>query len=234
MKAVILAAGQGKRLKLGIPKALVKVNDISLIERTILFFTTLGIRDLIIVVGYKTEEIKKFLMRSQIARDSKITWVENKEFHRGNGLSVFCVRDYVKEHFLLSMVDHIYESTPLTNFPQHLGDLVCVVDSKPRFADPEGATKVLVEENRIKRIGKNLANYNALDCGLFLCSRKIFPVLEETLKEGKDEWDEAKDRFAQKFGAEAFDLKGKFWLDVDTPEELAGAERLLKEEKWKR
>ncbi|RLE08740.1 hypothetical protein DRZ78_00445 [Candidatus Aerophobetes bacterium] len=234
MKAVILAAGQGKRLGLGAPKALAKVDNISLIERTIHLFLTLGIRDLIIVVGYKAEEIEKFLSRSQIARDSKITWVENKEFHRGNGLSVFCVRDYVKEHFLLSMVDHIYEPAPLLNFPQHLGDLVCVVDSKPRFADPEGATKVLIEENRIKRVGKNLVNYNALDCGLFLCSRKIFPVLEETLREGKDEWDEAKDRFAQRFGAEAFDLRGNFWLDVDTLEELTRAEGLLRERKWKR
>ncbi len=234
MKAVILAAGQGKRLGLGAPKALAKVDNISLIERTIHFFLTLGIRDLIIVVGYKAEEIEKFLSRSQIARDSKITWVENKEFHRGNGLSVFCVRDYVKEHFLLSMVDHIYEAAPLLNFPQHLGDLVCVVDSKPRFADPEGATKVLMEENKIKRVGKNLVKYNALDCGLFLCSRKIFPVLEETLREGKDEWDEAKDRFAQRFGAEAFDLRGNFWLDVDTLEELTRAERLLRERKWKR
>jgi len=234
MKAVILAAGEGKRLGLGIPKALVKVNDISLIERTIHLFITLGIKDLIIVVGYKAEEVKRFLTRSQIARDNKITWVENKEFHQGNGLSVLCVRDYVENYFLLSMVDHIYDPTPLSNFPQHLGDLVCVVDSKPKFADPEEATRVLIEAGTVKRIGKNLTSYNALDCGLFLCSRKIFPVLEEALEEGEDEWNEAKDRFAQQFGAEAFDLRGGSWLDVDTPEELSRAERLLRKEEWKR
>ena len=58
--------------------------------------------------------------------------------------------------------------------------------------------------------------------------------MEETLREGKDEWDEAKDRFAQRFGAEAFDLRGNFWLDVDTLEELTRAEGLLRERKWKR
>lgn len=234
MKAVILAAGEGKRLGLGIPKALVKVNELSLIERAILFFTSLNIKDFVIVVGYKAEQVKRFLSKSKVVGDKKISWVENEEFWRGNGLSVFCVRDYVEEHFLLSMVDHVFDTGPLLNFPQHLGDLVCVVDSNPRFVDFEEATKVLIEQDEVKRIGKNLTDYNAVDCGLFLCSRKIFPVLEEALEEGEEEWNDAKDRFARKFGARAFDLKGQFWLDVDTPEELLRAERLLRERECRR
>lgn len=234
MKAVILAAGEGKRLKLGIPKALVRINNLSLIERVILFFASLSIRELVIVVGYKAEQVRGFLMKRQATRHNQINWVQNKEFRRGNGLSVFCARDYVEEHFLVSMVDHIYDPAPFLEFPQHRGDLVCVVDSKPRFVDPEEATKVLIKNDTVRRISKDLTNYNALDCGLFMCSRKIFPVLEETLREDRDEWNDAKDRFAQKFGATAFDLKGQFWLDVDTPEELARAERLLRERECRR
>ncbi|GAI68774.1 unnamed protein product, partial [marine sediment metagenome] len=41
MKAVVLAAGEGTRIKLKIPKPLVIINGLSLLERTILTFADL-------------------------------------------------------------------------------------------------------------------------------------------------------------------------------------------------
>jgi len=228
MKAVILAAGQGNRISsLGLPKPLIQIEGLSLLERTILFFTYLKISKFVIVVGYRATQIKNFLKERDISKEIEITWVENKEFRRGNGISVLCAQDYVDERFLLSMVDHLYDPVPFLDFPSKKGDLVCAVDSEPRFADPQGATRVFFEDGIIREIGKNLKRYNALDCGLFLCSQKIFPVLKETIKEGKEEWDEAKNRFAREYGAEFFDIKGKFWTDVDTPEDLIRVKKLL-------
>ena len=228
MKAVILSAGRGDRISsLGLPKPLIEIEGLSLLERTILFFTYLKVREFVIVVGYRAVQIKDFLEARSISKQIEITWVENKEFNRGNGVSALCAQDYVENQFLLSMVDHLYDPVPFLDFPSKKGDLVCAVDSQPRFADPQGATKVLFEDGIIREIGKNLKRYNALDCGLFLCSEKIFPVLKETIKEGKEEWDEAKDRFARIYGAKFFDIKGGFWTDVDTPEDLIRAKKLL-------
>jgi len=228
MKAVILAAGQGTRTKLEIPKPLVKIAGISLLERTIFNFTSLNIKEIVIVVGYKAEKIKNYLNNKELTQNCQIIWVENPQFQRGNGLSILCARDYVEEYFLLSMVDHIHEKNLFSPLLSQPGDLICVVDSQPKFADPQDATRVLIEDGKIKKIGKSLSQYNALDCGLFLCSRKIFPVLRETIEEGKEEWDDAKEKFAQRFTAETFDICGEFWLDVDTPEDIARARRLLK------
>ncbi len=234
MKAVILAAGRGNRISsLGLPKPLIEIEGLSLLERTILFFMHLKVKEFVIVVGYKAGQIKNFLKERDISKEIEITWVENKEFCRGNGVSVFCAQDYVENRFFLSMVDHLYDPVPFLDFPSKKGDLVCAVDSEPRFADPQGATKVLFEGGIIKEIGKNLKRYNALDCGLFLCSQKIFPVLKETIKEGKEEWDEAKNRFAREYGAEFFDIKGKFWTDVDIPEDLIRVKKLLSSRKKK-
>ncbi|MCD6231237.1 NTP transferase domain-containing protein [Candidatus Aerophobetes bacterium] len=228
MKAVILAAGQGNRISsLGLPKPLIEIEGLSLLERTILFFIYLQVRKFIIVVGYRATEIKNFLKERKISKEVEITWVENPQFHRGNGVSVLCAQNYVDDWFLLSMVDHLYEPAIFLDFPSRKGDLVCAVDSEPRFADPQGATKVFFEDGVIRKIGKSLKNYNALDCGLFLCSKKIFPVLKETIREGREEWDEAKNRFAREYGAEFFDIKGGFWIDVDTPEDLIKAKKLL-------
>lgn len=231
MKAVILAAGRGTRTKLGIPKPLVKIAGLSLLERTILNFISLNIREIVIVVGHQAKKIKNYLKNKKITQNCQIIWVENPQFQRGNGLSVLYARDYVEEHFLLSMVDHLYEAKLFSSLLSQLDDLICVVDSQPKFADPQDATRVLIEDGRVRKIGKNLNQYNALDCGLFLCSRKIFPVLAETIEEGREEWDSTKNKFAQRFTAKTFDICGGFWMDVDTPEDIARARRLLKGKK---
>lgn len=228
MKAVILAAGEGTRIKLKIPKPLVRINGLSLLERTILTFADLKVQELVIVVGYQAEKIKRHIAERSIVQEYKITWVENEQFHRGNGLSVLLTQDYVGDRFLLSMVDHIYGPNLFFNLLSHSGDLVCVIDSQPRFADPGDATKVLVGDGKIQKIGKGLVQFNGLDCGLFLCSRKIFPILKETIRQGKEEWDDAKEKFAERFTLDFFDISGALWLDVDTPKDVAKARKLLR------
>jgi len=227
MKAVVLAAGEGTRIKLKIPKPLVIINGLSLLERTILTFADLNVQELVIVVGYQADKIKGHVANMPIIQDYKITWVENREFHRGNGLSVLLTQDYVGDRFFLSMVDHIYDSNLFFNLLFCSGDLVCVIDSQPRFADLADATKVLVQDGKIQKIGKGLTEFNGLDCGMFLCSRKIFPILEETIGEGKEEWDDAKEKFAERFKLDFFDIRGALWLDVDTPKDAAKARKLL-------
>ena len=51
MKAVVLAAGEGTRIKLKIPKPLVRIDGLSLLERTILTLADLKVQELVIVVG---------------------------------------------------------------------------------------------------------------------------------------------------------------------------------------
>jgi len=231
MKAMILAAGEGTRIKLKIPKPLVRINGLSLLERTILTFANLKVQELVIVVGYQADKIKRYLAHRPIVQDYKITWVENKQFHRGNGLSVLCAQDYVGDRFFFSMVDHIYDSNLFFNLLFCSGDLVCVIDSQPRFADLRDATKVLVQDGKIQKIGKGLVQFNGLDCGLFLCSRKIFPILKETIQQGKEEWDDAKEKFAERFKLDFFDIRGALWLDVDTPKDAVKARKLLRKRK---
>ncbi|MEM2438494.1 MAG: sugar phosphate nucleotidyltransferase, partial [Candidatus Bathyarchaeia archaeon] len=64
MRAVILAAGRGARLhpySESIPKSLIKVLGKPLIENTILVLKRAGIKDIIIVIGYLGDQIKRYL-----------------------------------------------------------------------------------------------------------------------------------------------------------------------------
>lgn len=64
MKAIILAGGRGKRLRPitdYVPKSLVPLNNIPIIEWQIRYLKKFGVKEIIICTGYKAELIKNFL-----------------------------------------------------------------------------------------------------------------------------------------------------------------------------
>ena len=64
MKAIILAGGLGKRLKPitdFVPKPLVPINNIPIIEWQIRYLKKFGIKNFIICTGYKTDQIENYL-----------------------------------------------------------------------------------------------------------------------------------------------------------------------------
>jgi len=64
MKALILAGGLGKRLKPitdYVPKPLIPINNIPIIEWQIRYLKKFGIKNFIICTGYKTDQIENYL-----------------------------------------------------------------------------------------------------------------------------------------------------------------------------
>ena len=64
MKAIILAGGKGKRLRPMtdyVPKPLIPINNIPIIEWQIKYLKRFGIKEVIICTGYKTEMIENYL-----------------------------------------------------------------------------------------------------------------------------------------------------------------------------
>ncbi|MGB5932579.1 MAG: CDP-alcohol phosphatidyltransferase family protein, partial [Anaerolineae bacterium] len=91
------------------------------------------------------------------------------------------------------------------------------------------ATKVLFSNGRVERIGKDLTEFNGLDAGAFICSQEVFPLIERCVHEGSGAWNDVKREWIESLAREmrAFDLKGAFWLEVDTEEDLKRARKLL-------
>ena len=68
MKALILAGGRGKRLRPitdKIPKPLILINNLPLIERSVKYLKKFGINDIIICSGYKSKQIENFLKKKK-------------------------------------------------------------------------------------------------------------------------------------------------------------------------
>jgi choline kinase len=157
--------------------------------------------------------------------------VENREYHKDNGISVLKARDWLSEPFLLLMADHIFEprtARALLEEPLKNGEVILAVDPKIDLVfDLDDATKVRREGDRIVDIGKTIPEYDAFDTGMFLCSPALFDTLESAKKEGNCSLSDGMRVLGRDGKLRAFDIGQAAWQDVDTPQALAYAESIF-------
>ncbi len=236
MKALIIAAGMGRRIRnLGDSKPLVKLLGLPLIERVIMTAKKAGVNEFVVVVGYNAEKVKEELKRIEKQRGVNIQVINNSEWDKENGLSVLKARDALDgEKFLLLMSDHIHDPEiieSLVNFQLNDGEVVLAVDRKidtNHLVDHDDVTKVYVEDGFIRDIGKKIEKFNAFDTGAFLCTSAIFDAIEESIREQGDSTLSGGIRMlARNKKARALDIGEAFWIDVDDETAYRKAEGFL-------
>ena len=220
---VILAAGEGARLGVGL-KPLARVGGVTLLERSIATLRRAGIERVVVVAGHAKEELKGFVARKRL----DVEVVDNDDFALGNGSSALVGGRAAGGRFVLVMVDHVFDPDEIHRVLANEAPFVAAVDRTPRFCDVDECTKVRLDGSRVVAVGKQMEAYDAVDAGLFVCDASVLGAAERALAAGEGTWNDVKRRCLAE-GAEivAVDLEGAFWLDVDTPEERARAERLL-------
>lgn len=234
MKCLIIAAGRGKRLSArGDSKPLVKLLGISLIERTILSIKKSGITDFYVVLGYNADKVKGHLHTVASRHDIKIKIIINDEWEKGNALSVLKAKGYINDIFILVMCDHVFDPTIVSELirtrPPEDGVTLAVdkrISSNP-WVDMADVTKVLVRDNHIIDIGKDIGRYNAFDTGIFLCTTGIFSALEKAIAHGKYTLSHGIKVLARNQRVKAFVIGNKYWIDVDDNNAFKKAEDLI-------
>ncbi len=233
MKAVILAAGRGKRMVRKEPKPLIPLLGLPLIERAITSLNRCGITDFVLVVGYRSDEVISYVDTElkEKRRGIRIEYVKNDEWDKGNGISVWKAREAVNdEDFLLLMCDHVFDTgivEHLLQYAPQTGRCVLCVDKPENVFDLEDATKLLVVNGIPERIGKHIEDYNAIDCGIFYCTPAVFDALREAIADGVTEWTGAVQRLIHTHKLAVLDINGRFWCDIDTPASQKYAERMM-------
>ncbi len=96
-----------------------------------------------------------------------------------------------------------------------------------RFVDLDDVTMLQTKDRRVVAIGKHLGTYNAFDTGAMLCSPEIFGAAEESARAGDPSVSGAIRRLAARGKVKVVDVQGHDWVDVDTPDDLRNAEKLL-------
>lgn len=233
MKCLIVAAGQGTRLReKGKLKPLIRINGVPLIERVIERARSAGVDGFFVVSGYRGEELRHALDAYAARENVSITHIVNDRWDRANGLSVLAAKRYLEEPFLLTMCDHlvdpeIYRSLAASAFEPDSVTLGVDFDLSCPLNDLEDVTRVKCGGGRIERIGKIIRDFNAIDTGVFLCTPVIFKALEESQAEGDDSISGAMNVLARWKKAHVLDIGDRLWVDVDDPAAFGKAEELL-------
>jgi len=231
MKALIIAAGQGKRLRpIGDTKPLVTLLGLGLIERVILTAKKSGIKEFCIVTGYNGEKIREAISDGK-KYGVKIQYVQNDSWIRGNAISVLKAKDYFKESFVLLMADHNYDHRILNELLKtkiEKDECILCVDKNPGdHLNIDDATKVKTIDHRIEKIGKDLSDYNCIDTGIFICNPVIFDVLEESISKGDEGLSGGIKILAERHKMRYMSLGDNFWIDVDDKTDRKNAELLI-------
>lgn len=236
--ALILAAGNGSRIAARSgqgPKPLVILNGKPLLEHVMCNAREAGIDSFVIVVGYRGQAIKEWYENHPLP-GVQVTWIENPDFRKDNGISVLCAKKVIEETFLLLMADHIFEvetARSLLRQPIGKNEVILAVDrSIGSVFDLDDATKVRLEQDRIVEIGKRLRTYNALDTGMFLCSPELFGWLDEAAANGNCSLSDGLRLMAAHGRFKGFDIGGAHWQDVDTPAALDYAQQVFRASCW--
>ena len=151
MQAIILAAGMGRRLGEltdDNTKCMLEVNGTRLIHRTLDNLAEVGIKRVVLVVGYKAENVKRLI--GDRYKDIDIVYVENKIYDKTNNIySLFLAREYLlEEDSLLLESDLIFESSILRKIVENTYPNIALVDKYESWMD--GTVVTLDEENKIE------------------------------------------------------------------------------------
>ncbi len=217
-QAVILAAGEGRRMGGNVPKPLLRVAGREILYRTFSQLRALGVERLVLVTQPRfREEFREFLSRHGFEAEI----VLNPYPERGNGYSLYLARGAVEGRFVLVMGDHIYSEVFMERAIKGEG---LVVDRSPKYVDLNEATKVVVREGRVADIGKGLSDPDGYDTGFFVLEEDVFKAAEELAREGDVIELSAVVKRAK---APVHEVSGEFWMDVDTPRDLRRARDIL-------
>jgi 1L-myo-inositol 1-phosphate cytidylyltransferase len=230
--ALILMAGSGSRLRAvgnNLPKPLIQIAGRAVFSYTLDALEKAGIQTVHIVIGWNGESLLHGL-KPLIPSGMKLNAIHNPDWQKQNGVSVLAAANHLKSPFLMTMGDHLFDSTivDLAIRKADANSVNLAVDRKlSAIFDIDDAMKVKTKGDLIVAIGKDLEDYDSIDTGLFVCSPEIFKYLEQSKRNEDCSLADGVRAMAQDGKVRAIDIGEAWWQDIDTPEMLAQAEKIL-------
>ena len=180
MKAVVLAAGEGSRLKpftATRPKVMIPVGNKPILEYVINALQESGTIDIVMVVGYKREKIMDYFGDGH-KWGVNITYVEQFQ-QLGTAHALRQASHLIKDHFLVINGDTVIDASAIKEIIKYkVGDatmLTVSVDKAQAYGVVEtqnNLVKGIEEKPKYKEAG------NIVNAGVYCFSPKVFDFLE--------------------------------------------------------
>ncbi|MCD6189690.1 MAG: phosphocholine cytidylyltransferase family protein [Thermococcus sp.] len=237
MNVIILAAGMGKRLRpltQEIPKCMVKVNGMPIIEYEILAYKQSGIEEeeINIVIGYKHEIIQEFLK----AKYPRINVITNTHYESTNNMySLYLAIEEINlnNEVIVNNGDCIYEPGIVQKIIASKRKNYIAVD-KGNYTEEN--MKIIVENGLVRGISKSIPKEKSYGTSIDLYKftdntiqklRSI--ILQKFILSGdRTSWiEEAINELVKEEDVYPLNIKGFKWAEIDDHNDLKQAESIF-------
>jgi len=223
MQAVILAAGEGRRLRPlteNVPKPMVRIVGRPILEYTICALPR-EINEVILVIGYKGEVVKEYFGDSFDGRAIKYIW---QDAPRGPMHALALARDILKDDLFLALyADDLYDPSDIANCMQTV-PVILVRET----AHPERFGVCLVgEKGRLVSIFEKHENppSNLALIGVHLLDKSIFDLPHAPMPNGELNLTKQIGIWAEQCHIQV--IRAHFWHPIGYPEDVEAAEKIM-------
>jgi choline kinase len=241
MKAIIVSAGQGKRLlplTEDTPKCLLPVlGELSMLEVQLRALVQCGITDVSVMVGFRADKVDAVLCERPIPGLNVRTCYNPFYAMSDNLATVWLATPEMTEDFILLNGDTLFEIDLLErvlNAPKV--PITVTINEKPEY-DDDDMKVVLDRDQRLTQIGKHLKqDVTAESIGMLVFRGEGVGILKTALdkairtSEGLKNWYlKVIGNIAEDFPVETACISGLWWGEVDCAEDLAFVRNSLEE-----
>ncbi len=238
MKAIILSAGQGKRLlplTSEVPKCLLPIGGKTLLEHQLDALADCGVNQVTVVVGYGAEKVEELVEQCSSGSQKVETFLNAEYAVSDNLVSCWKVREKMAGDFLLINGDTLFEPAILERLlqtPRH--EVTVTVSHKDEYDADD--MKVQLDGSRLLQIGKTLApeEVNAESIGMILFREEgpswFCQAMEQALREeaARKRWYlSVINELAQVKPVWTCSVAGLSWAEIDYPADLENARQVF-------
>ncbi len=224
----MFAAGVGKRLQgvtQGRPKCLVDIGGRTLLSRHVEYLGRLGVCQVVLVVGYAQDHIRKAMAADPFAQE--VRWVVNEQFTRGSMTSLWAARSEMDDDMVLMDADVLYAPSILARLVHSSFPTALLMDETVKQESEE--CMIAAKTGRVLTLSKTLPSaYDEAGegVGFLKVQRQDIPALLQSVRAYVEagaldmEYEDALKGFFEKVPVGYEKIGGLPWIEIDFPEDI--------------
>jgi bifunctional UDP-N-acetylglucosamine pyrophosphorylase/glucosamine-1-phosphate N-acetyltransferase len=227
MKAVILAAGEGNRMRpltYTRPKVMLPLANKPILEHLLIELKKAGIREFTIVVGYHAETIREYF-GDGVKWDINIEYITQRK-QLGTAHAVKMVEGFVKDKFLLANGDVLLKADDISKILAKEATTLGLIE----VTDTRDLGVVEVVGNSVKAIHEKVTipPTNLVNTGVYLLTSDIFSAIARTGRSQRGEYELTDSlQILINEGHDVLWAKIDHWLNLSYPWDLLTANESL-------